>query len=336
MRLPRPRGPLGSALTAALGKERASTLAVPDFPTGGHALVHDEDFQLALWISYELAYRGFDGVDDGWEWDPALIAWRAVLEARWLAGLRELVGPVADTDTDRVPAALAELVAADAGPPLAGYLQRSATLEQFREFVAVRSVYHLKEADPHSWAIPRLEGRTKAALIEIQADEYGGGNPGRMHSALFGSTMRALGLDDSYGHYVDQAPASVLAVSNTMSLFGLHRTHTGALLGHLAAFEMTSSLPNRRYGNGLRRLGYGIEATRFYDEHVEADAVHEQIAAHDLCGSFAAKHPGGGADILFGAACALAVEACCGSLLLDCWKSGRSALRAAEVRTTAA
>ncbi|WP_433221807.1 iron-containing redox enzyme family protein [Dactylosporangium sp. CS-047395] len=54
---------------------------------------------------------------------------------------------------------------------------------------------------------------------------------------------------------------------------------------------MTSSLPNRRYGNGLRRLGGNADATRFYDQHVAADAVHEQIAAHDLCGSFAADHP---------------------------------------------
>jgi hypothetical protein len=29
-----------------------------------------------------------------------------------------------------------------------------------------------------------------------------------------------------------------------MSLFGLHRRWTPALLGHLAALEMTSSLPN--------------------------------------------------------------------------------------------
>jgi hypothetical protein len=48
---------------------------------------------------------------------------------------------------------------------------------------------------------------------------------------------------------------------------------------------MTSSIPNRAYANGLRRLGGDADATAFYDEHVEADAVHEQIAAHDLCGS---------------------------------------------------
>jgi len=29
-------------------------------------------------------------------------------------------------------------------------------------------------------------------------------------------------------------------------------------------------------------LGFGEEATRFFDEHVEADAVHEQLALHAL------------------------------------------------------
>jgi hypothetical protein len=33
-----------------------------------------------------------------------------------------------------------------------------------------------------------------------------------------------------------------LAISNVMSLFALHRKWTGALLGHLATLEMTSTL----------------------------------------------------------------------------------------------
>lgn len=30
--------------------------------------------------------------------------------------------------------------------------------------------YQLKEADLHTWAIPRLAGRSKAALVSIQAE----------------------------------------------------------------------------------------------------------------------------------------------------------------------
>jgi len=227
--------------------------------------------------------------------------------------------------------ALAELVAADDGPSLSAFLARRADLEQFREFVAHRSIYHLKEADPHTWAIPRLDGLPKAALVEIQADEYGGGRVEKMHSELFRATMRGLGLDDSYGAYLDRVPAITLAISNTMSLFGLHRRHLGALLGHLAAFEMTSSAPNRRYSTGLRRLGGDEVARRFYDEHVQADAVHEQIAAHDMCGGFVRRHPSRAGDVLYGAACALTLDRLFAEHVMDRWQCGVSSLRETNV-----
>src|SRR5215218_640401 len=59
----------------------------------------------------------------------------------------------------------------------------------------------------------------------------------------------------------------------------------GRLCGHLAAFEMTSSLPAKRVVAGMQRLGLHQDAWEFFDEHIEADAVHEQVAAHDLCGA---------------------------------------------------
>ena len=96
---------------------------------------------------------------------------------------------------------------------LAATSRPSADLEQFREFVVHRSPYQLKEADPHTWAIPRLDGPAKTALLEVQADEYGGGRPERMHSALFAKTMRALGLDDRENAYLDRIPGVTLARS---------------------------------------------------------------------------------------------------------------------------
>ncbi|HEX5407819.1 MAG TPA: iron-containing redox enzyme family protein [Pseudonocardiaceae bacterium] len=327
MLLPDPRGPISGAVVDAL-LERGPVPAWSDVvrPFRPTALTHDDDIQLALWTCYELHYRGFDDVDDDWDSCPELLALRLHLERHWLVELRALA-PVPPLAVDDVPAALRDLTTADEGPSMAMFLQRKATLAQFREFAVHRSVYHLKEADPHSWALPRLGGVAKAALVEIQADEYGGGRVERMHAELFRQTLRALGLNDTYGHYVDQVPAVTLAVSNLMSLFGLHRRWTPALLGHLAAFEMTSSLPNRRYGNGLRRLGMGADATRFYDEHVEADAVHEQIAANDLCGGHVTDHPGSAPDVLLGAACGLAVDREFARFLMDRWQQGMSSLR---------
>ncbi|GAA3080100.1 iron-containing redox enzyme family protein [Streptosporangium carneum] len=327
MRLPVPRGPITAVLFERLTRPPHGF----DLPPvrAGEAALEDEDLQLALFACYELHYQGFDEVDDGWEWEPSLLAARQALERRFEDGLARTVPRPPEVPPAHVRRALTELVAAEEGPSLAAFLERRADPEQFREFVAHRSVYHLKEADPHTWAIPRLRGRAKAALVEIQADEYGGGRLERMHSELFRATMRALDLDDSYGSYVDRVPAITLAIGNAMSMFGLHRRHRAALLGHLAAFEMTSSLPNLRYGRGLRRLGGDATACRFYDEHVQADAVHEQIAAHDMCGGFAAAHPELIGDILYGAACALTLDGFFAGHVLECWTRGGTSLREA-------
>ena len=333
MRLPEPRGPLSDALirdltaraslsptTAELGRRVAAD------PSGALA---DDDLQLGLAVCYELHYRGFEGVSDDWEWHPGLLELRAGLERRHEAALRDLVGTVPVTD-DPIDRQLTALIAADDGPSLSSYMAKHGTLEQWREYLTLRSVYHLKEADPHTFAVPRLSGRAKAAMVEIQADEYGGGSAERMHSELFAGLMRDLGLDSGYGALWDDAPAVAFASVNTMSLFGLHRRRRGAALGHLTAVEMTSSEPSRRYSAGLRRLGFDERTTVFYDEHVEADAVHEQIAAVDMCGSLVAEEPGLAADVLFGAATSLAMDGLAAAHLLGAWEAGRSSLRARE------
>jgi len=289
----------------------------------------DEDLQLALWCCYELHYRGFDEVDDGWEWHPAIVGFRGSLERQWLAGLRGMADGVAGAAAHEVPRALAGLASHPRQPDLSGYLARTAGRSEFAEYVIHRSVYQLKEADPHSFGIPRLAGSVKAALVEIQADEYGGGKPERMHAELFRATMRWLGLNDEYGHYVPVVPAVTLAVSNLMSLFALNRRWLGALLGHLAALEMTSTWPNRRYSAAARRLGADERARRYFDEHVEADAVHEQIAAHELCGGYAAQRPDAADDVMFGAASCLALDDALADHFLSSWRAGQPSLRLA-------
>ncbi|BDZ47108.1 iron-containing redox enzyme family protein [Naasia aerilata] len=333
MRIPSARGEVSSRLFALLEsptpdsrEEFASAVgaalaADPD-------LLADDDLQLSLFCLYELAYSGLDGVAD-LEWDPGLLAARADLEAAFEQQLRALVPVPAlpEPTADAVAALLFDQTAPSGGRSLSRYVAKQATDEQLHEFLMLRSVSTLKEADPHTFAIPRLRGRAKAALVEIQADEYGGGRPGRMHSAIYALTLRGAGLDDTYGAYLDAAPAIVLAACNQMSLFGLHRRLRGAAVGHLAAFEMTSSIPNRNYGNGFRRLGYDEDVTWYFDEHVEADAVHEQIAARDLAGGLAESDPDLIPDILFGAGASLLVDGLAAEHILASWEAGRSALR---------
>ena len=324
--LPQPRGEISAALLAAL-VQPVRPLKVPPAPAPADPL-SDQDLQLALYLCYELHYRGLPGVAYEWEWEPSLLGLRRDLEAAFEAALAAAVPqPPAPDSPAEMDLALRAIAEADDGPSLSCYLERYATTLQLLEFVTHRSAYQLKEADPHSWALPRLHGEPKAALVQIQADEYGNGDPDRIHAQLFADAMDELGLDARYGAYIDHLPGVTLATVNLMSLFGLHRRWRGAIVGHLALFEMESSLPNRRYAAGLRRLGFGDRATAFFDEHVTADAIHENIAAVDLAGGLARQQPKLERDILWGAATLVTLDANLARHVLGAWEEGVSSLR---------
>ena len=319
--LPQPRGPL----TEFLFERLAGPVAVlPPAPRIGPDLVADEDAVLALYVCYELHYRGFADVDDEWEWEPSLLELRRTLEDRFLANLRDLAGPIVDGGD--IEDRLVDLLASGSGPSLSDYMATDSTLDQLLEFHVHRSAYQLKEADAHTWALPRLSGAAKAALVEIQADEYGEGVEKDMHAELFALCMRELGLDDTYGVYLDAIPAITLATVNCAMFFGLHRRWRGALVGHLAVFEMTSVEPMGRYSVALRRHGYGPWARLFYDTHVVADAHHQTLAARDLAGGLLRAEPQLFRDVMFGAQALSAIEGRFTRHLLDSWSQGRSSL----------
>lgn len=325
--LPSARGPFSARMLDLLTDRsaRRHPARIPDDPLG------DDDLHLALGLAYELSYRGLPGVRDDLEWDLAVLGLRRDLEEAFEAGLRHTIGRES-VDPRDVPDRLRKIATPPDADSLSAFIEREATLDQAREFLMHRSAYQLKEADPHSWVIPRLHGASKTAVMEIQYDEYGSGDPAWMHSELFRATMIAAGLDGSYGAYLDRLPGPTLATVNLITLFGMHRRWRGALVGHLAAFEMTSSLPNRGYAQGFRRLGFDDDAVRFFDEHVEADSVHEVLAG-DLAAGLAAEEPGLASDVVFGAAAMALLEGRFADGLLRAWRAGDSTLFPAGVRS---
>ncbi|HUR17924.1 MAG TPA: iron-containing redox enzyme family protein [Acidimicrobiales bacterium] len=325
--LPEARGPVSDFVISHLVRPPHPLGTWPPMPVENWA---GDDLQLALYVCYELHYRSFAGIDDGWEWHADLLRLRSGLETVFEEGVRSLVAleaplPPGSHDFEEQLWALAR---DGHGPSLSAHVATDATLEQVRELAVHRSAYQLKEADPHTWAIPRLAGGAKAAMVEIQADEYGGGREEDMHSSLFAVTMAELGLDKGYGAYLDWIPGFTLATVNLISLFGLHRRLRGALVGHLAIFEMTSVAPMRRYSQALARLGVSVAARRFYDAHVLADAHHQHVAAHDMAARLAADEPVLAGDILFGARAVMAVEGRFTAEVLNRWaRHGSSLLR---------
>jgi hypothetical protein len=313
--VPRARGSLSEAVLGLL-----PTMAPGDgLPALPSAADDAADEQITLWALYELHYRGFDDVSDQLEWDPALLALRRGLERSLEERLRGRFAPP-ETGPD-LATDLFAYVESHPGRSVAAYVQRRAGRDQVLELLRVRSLYHLKEADPTSWAVPRLPRPVQAALVELLYDEYGAGRPAEVHSGLFARAMAACDLDATYGAYVDDAPLEALEQNNAMSLFGLHRRLRGAAVGHLAAFEATSSLPSRRMAQGLSRLGLPDEVVAYYTEHVEADAVHEQLAVRSICAPLVAADPDTAADVYFGAFSCLDLEDRLATRLLDRWEA---------------
>lgn len=339
---PTPRGPISELVLSWLHErspvdvQRATALYASQRDAASQRagdICADEDVQITLWLLYELHYGGFDDVDDRWEWSPACLEVRARLELDLEAHLRAATADATASvlsGSGEIAERLFGLVDDSVSPPLAGYIQRRATRAEVVEFLMHRSIYNLKEADPHTWAIPRLTGAAKVALVEVQYDEYGAGRPAHQHATMFADTLKACGLDDTYGTYIDEVPAVTLNVNNTMSMFGLHRRLRGAAMGHLAAFEATSSVPARRVAMGLRRLGFPERSAAYFDEHIEADAVHEQLVMRSVCAKLVQDDPATLEAIAFGAAACLYVDGRAGQFLLDGWDQGVSTLRGHE------
>ncbi|AZQ32781.1 iron-containing redox enzyme family protein [Streptomyces cyaneochromogenes] len=317
--LPSARGRISAAVIEYL----RNTGPLPDSKEISAATPLGGDLQLALYICYELHYRGFADVDADREWDPDLLRARTALEQPFLNNLRDVA-----TVHERADEALDELLV----EPLDDYgvshfLRDEGELWQVREYAAQRSLYHLKEADPHAWVLPRLWGRAKAGMAAVEFDEFGGGRADRVHARLFADLMADLELDTSYGHWLDATGAEALATVNLMSLFGLHRALRGALVGHFAAVEITSSPSSRRLAQAMRRTGAGPAAEHFYDEHVEADAVHEQVVRRDVVAGLLEEEPHLDGDVAVGVDATTYLEGRLAEHLLGAWRAGQSSLR---------
>jgi hypothetical protein len=322
VQVPKARGPISGWVVDVLTD---ATRAAPPALTDGDLLT-DADTQLALWVSYEMHYRGFEGVHPDAEWDPEVLGLRRRIESRMetqlRAATREAVTGVVTSDIGQ---ALLEMGQDSSGPGIAAYLQRQASADEMRDYLRERSVQQLKESDPHSFVLGRLDGPAKVALAELQYDEYGAGRPERLHSHMYAMALEGAGLDSRYGAYTQTLTGSSLAAANAMSLFAFNRRLLGASMGHLAMFEATSSLPCRKIAAGIERLGFPSVVAAYFEEHVEADAVHEQLAARQICGALVADDPDSRGEILFGAATCMYLDDLVGADLLVRWSSGQRA-----------
>jgi hypothetical protein len=76
----------------------------------------------------------------------------------------------------------------------------------------------------------------------------------------------------------------------------------------------------------MRRLGLPDAAVAFYAEHVEADAVHEQLVRRGVIAPLLAAEPALAGDVVFGIRASGLLADRFGARLLDCWTHDRPSL----------
>jgi hypothetical protein len=324
--LPEARGPLSLAVVNLLSERAPRNHLSRVEASVGDSDPYGLDLHLALYTCYELHYRGFAGVDPAWEWNAGLLHLRGQLEQAFLTAVRNDVGEISEDETAAAEMDALAIEPADGSGP-SYYLRDEGTWEQMQEYFVHRSLYHLKEGDPHAFAIPRLTGQAKASFVAVEFDEFGGGRGPRLHQQLFADLMEAAGLDNTYLGYIDDVPAEALAAVNLMSMFGLHRALRGAAVGHFASTEITSSPGSRRLVDALERMAAPQACVAFYREHVEADAVHEQVVRTDVVGDLVAREPQLDADVVFGIRAHALVEDRLADHVMRSWADGESSLR---------
>ncbi len=272
--LPVPVGPLSEAAIQLLSGPTDATwppLPVADGDDAGDDDAFDDDRQLALYILNETHYAGWTSVSDDFEWHPAVHDLRRRLNSWFEAALRRSL-PSDRTD----PLAEAERLLDTPGPSVSAFLAESGTIDDLRRSMVFRSPYQSKEADPHTFALPRFSGEVKRVLCDIQAGEYGVGHRSS-HAELFAAAMVGLDLDPTPNAHVDRCGGAALATSNLVTLGSMQRRLRGVTLGQLALFEMDSVVPNGRMVTACDRLGLPASVRRFFDVHVMADAEHEVL-----------------------------------------------------------
>lgn len=159
-RLPQPRGPLSAVVIDLLAK--GSPSAHPDDVEEMLAAANPYglDLQLALYVCYELHYRGFSGVDPRWEWDIGLLNLRRRMEEAFLARLESDAGQ--DSHEYAIAAELDALMREpEDDANLSVHLAEYASWEHMQEYFAQRSIYHLKEGDPQAWVIRGCPARPR-------------------------------------------------------------------------------------------------------------------------------------------------------------------------------
>jgi pyrroloquinoline quinone (PQQ) biosynthesis protein C len=157
--------------------------------------------------------------------------------------------------------------------PLFDWLEASAGLEQMRWFVEQEVAGEAGFDDLVALTQVKMPRRAKLELARNYWDEMGQGHESGMHGPMLGRLAEELGIAESDGDRILPEP---LAQGNLLVALAVHRRYAFHSIGALGAIELTAPGRATKVNAGLRRLGVGGDARRYFALHATLDVAHSR------------------------------------------------------------
>jgi hypothetical protein len=156
--------------------------------------------------------------------------------------------------------------------PLFPWLRDHAPLASMRWFLRQEMAGEAGFDDLVAITQVRLPNQPKLELARNYWDEMGQGHAGGMHGPLLGKLGEELQIDGPQ----DNADIVVesLSLGNVMIALAMNRHYTYQSIGALGAIELTAPGRAEKVNAGLKRLGVGGAARRYFALHATLDRKH--------------------------------------------------------------
>ena len=132
----------------------------------------------------------------------------------------------------------------------------------------------------------KLSAQAKLELARNYWDEMGQGKRGGMHGPMLEVLAHELGIEAG-GPVVWQA----LALGNLMTALAMNRRYTYESVGALGVIELTAPWRADHVNAGLKRLGIGGEARRYFALHATLDVKHSAAWNKEVLRPLVAEEP---------------------------------------------
>lgn len=156
------------------------------------------------------------------------------------------------------------------GDPLFPWLAQEAGLDDFRYFLTQEAAGEAGFDDLTAMTLVKMPAGPKLELATNFWDEMGRGNAKGMHGPMLEELLNELDIRAE----IDATAWESLALGNAMTAMAASRRYAWHSVGALGAIELTAPGRSRCVADGLRRLGIGGKARRYFELHAVLDVKH--------------------------------------------------------------